>query len=332
MKLRPYQKDVLTQLNQALKVEDEVVIASAPNSGKTLMALEFMKQHANKTFLILTHGTVVLKEQWADKLKEANLPFSEELGKERITYGLPQGMYRKTGFKVDYLIIDEAHAFTFAKMVKEIKSKCRPKKTIYLTGTPSKFIAKGYETIVVPALDLIKNDFSADLYLGMLSTSAIIEKDDFNQEGDVKDSKAKLLEATVGTDLDTLLTAIHSRLCETGMFKGRPNLRKKVEWAPTLGALKKTMIACRSVIQANKVEKYFKAMQIPTLLSHSENDLDSSNIQQFKTDPEHKVLVVVDRGILGFDMHDLVNVVDLTCSKNIDRTYQLWNVPFKSRC
>jgi superfamily II DNA or RNA helicase len=324
MKLRPYQEKVLSQLNQALKTTDEVVIASAPNSGKTLIAIEFMKQESNKTFLVLTHGTIVLKEQWSEKFAEAGLKFSEQLGQERITYGLPQGVYRKAGQPVDYLIIDEAHEFTFAEMVKEIKAKFKPKKIIYLTGTPSKFIAKGYETIIVPAIDLIKEGYSSDLYVGMVSTTAAIDKDDYNADGDVKENKAATLESTVETDLDALLSAMHSRLCETGAFKGSPRLRKTVEWAPTLGRLQKTMIACRSIKQANKIQEYFDTKGIRCLVSHSLNDVQSENIQLFKTSVEYQVLIVVDRGILGFDMHDLVNVVDLTCSKNINRIYQLY--------
>jgi superfamily II DNA or RNA helicase len=325
MKLRPYQEKVIAQLNQALKTTDEVVIASAPNSGKTLMAIEFMKRESKKTFLVLTHGTIVLKEQWSDKFEEAGLTASTTLGKERITYGLPQSLHKKNQFKIDYLIIDEAHEFRFASMVQKIIKEFKPNKIINLTGTPSKFIAKGYKTIIVPAIDLIKEGFSSDLYVGMVSTSANINKDDRNAEGDIKDNKTYKLEATVDSDLDALLASIHTRLCETGAFKGSPRLRKTVEWAPTLGKLHKTMIACRSIIQANKVEKYFDNKGIMCLVSHSLNDIDSGNIQLFKTSPEYQVLIVVDRGILGLDMHDLVNVVDLTCSKdNINRIYQLY--------
>ena len=84
------------------------------------------------------------------------------------------------------------------------------------------------------------------------------------------------------------------------------------------------MIACQSVKQAKKVEKYFLKNGISVISSNYENDVGSDNIQAFIDDPALKVLVVVDRGILGFNMPDLVNVVDLTCSKNIDRTYQLF--------
>lgn len=324
MILRPYQIDILEKLSRELILNDEVVIASAPNSGKTLMAIEFIKRNPNATFLILTHGTLVLKEQWKSSLNGAGLDCSDKLGESRITYGVPHGLYKKSGYKVDYIFIDEGHEFAFARMVREIKEKFNPNKIIYLTGTPSKFIAKKYPVIIVPGIDLIKDGYSSDLYIGMVSTNAKIFDSDRNEVGDVKYSGEHKLESTVESDLSELLQAMDKRLRETGAFKSSPYLRKTVEWAPTLGKLHKTMIACQSIKQATLVNRYFETAGINSILSHSKLDLDSANIQQFKTDPNVKVLVVVDRGILGFDMADLVNVVDLTGSRNIDRIYQLY--------
>jgi superfamily II DNA or RNA helicase len=322
--LRDYQISVLSKMQSTLSTKDEVVVASAPNSGKTFIATEFMRSNPASTFLVLTHGTLVLKKQWEDALDEAGLEFSDKLGEARIAYGVPQGLYRKPGQNIDYLIVDEAHEFTFAGMIKEIKNKFKPKKIIYLTGTPSKFIAKKYEVIIVPALDLIKQGFSSDLYIGMVSTNIALKDSDRNSDGDIKGSSNGKLERTVKDDLDELLQSIHRRLQETGAFKGNPSLRKIAQWAPTLGKLHKTMIACQSIKQATLVQEYFEKNGVNSILSHSKLDLDSENIQKFKEDPDVKVLVVVDRGILGFNMENLVNVVDLTLSRNIDRIYQLY--------
>lgn len=322
--LRDYQVSVLSKIEKTLQTKNEVVVASAPNSGKTFIATEFMRINPTSTFLVLTHGTLVLKKQWQDALNEANLDFSDKLGESRISYGVPQGLYRKQGQNFDYLIIDEAHEFTFAEMIKEIKNKFKPKKIIYLTGTPSKFIAKKYEVIIVPALDLIKQGFSSDLYIGMVSTNIALRDSDRNSDGDIKESSNKKLEKTVKEDLDELLQSIHKRLKETGALKGSPAIRKTAEWVPTLGKLHKTMVACQSIKQATLVQKYFIKNGINSIMSHSELDLDSENIQDFKENPDVKVLVVVNRGILGFNMENLVNVVDLTLSRNIDRIYQLY--------
>lgn len=318
MELRDYQVSVLSKMKETLSKKNEVVVASAPNSGKTFIATEFMKLNPSSTFLVLTHGTLILKKQWEEALTEAELEFSDKLGESRITYGIPQSLHTKTGQKIDYLIIDEAHQFTFAEMITKIKNVFKPKKIIYLTGTPSKFIARNYEVIVVPALDLIKKGFSSDLYIGMVSTKIVLKDSDRNKEGDVKESSNKKLEKTVTEDLDELLKAIHKRLQETGMTQ------ESTQWSPILGKLHKTMIVCQSINQAILVKKYFDKNKVNSVLSHSKLDMDSENIEQFKKDPKIKVLVVVNRGILGFNMVDLVNVVDLTLSRNIDRIYQLY--------
>lgn len=324
-KLREYQISVLDQLNSALKTDKEVVIASAPNSGKTLMATEFMKQNPNSTFLILTHGTNVLKKQWEEKLAQSGLEGSTELGKTRITYGIPQNLHKKSGQKIDFLIVDEAHEFTEASMVTKIVKEFKPTKIIYLTGTPSKFIAKGHKLIVVPGIDLIKEGHSTDLYVGMFATKADIKDDDFNNEGLVKANKTGKLVRSARNDLDSLLTAMHKRLCETDMYKDKPNFRKLAEWLPTMGNLGKTLIACWSIKQAAEVQRYFDSKEIKALTSHYKNDKDSDNILKFKEDDETKILIVVDRAVLGFDMANLVNVVDMTCGKNVNLIYQLYS-------
>ena len=321
--LRPYQENVLNELEKAFQTVSEVVIASAPNSGKTFIATEFIKNHPTEKFLILTHGTTVLKDQWAEALADSGLDFSSSLD-SRISYGLPQTIHRKASVQIDYLVVDEAHEFFFADMVQKIKKDFKPKKIILLTGTPSKFIAKGYKTVIVPGIDLINEGYSSDLYVGMVSTKAAINSDDHNAEGDLTPEGTDKLEQTVKADLDELLESMHKVLCETAVFKDKPELRKFLKWAPTLGKLHKTMIACRSVKQANLVQKYFDQKKVKATTSHYENDVSSENINKFKTDETIKVLIVVDRGILGFDMADLVNVVDLTCSKNIERIYQLY--------
>ncbi|MEA3295892.1 MAG: hypothetical protein U9Q27_02010 [Patescibacteria group bacterium] len=58
-------------------------------------------------------------------------------------------------------------------------------------------------------------------------------------------------------------------------------------------------------------------------MSISDIDYDSSEIQRFKDEEDCLILIVVGRGILGFNYPELVNVVDMTASQNVDRIYQL---------
>lgn len=324
MILRDYQ----TKLIQELYIElasgiTEVVIASCPSSGKTFMMTEFIKQQANCTFLILTHGQNILKQMWGRALDTAGIEASTEQGRSRVTYGLPQSLHRRDLKPVDFLIIDEAHHFSQAEMVKSLKTKLKPKYIIYLTGTPSKFIAAGTKCLVIPALDLIP-EYVSDLYVGLVSTTAPILDTDRNREGDVLPSGQEKLEKSVTEDLDSLLDGIYRRLRETDFYKSNPEMRQNNTWPSTIGYLHKTMIACASVKQAALVESYFQDQQIPVLSSNSKDDVDSLNITRFMEDDGIRILVVVDRGVLGFNMEHLVNVVDLTGSRNIDSIYQLY--------
>jgi superfamily II DNA or RNA helicase len=338
MQLRPYQEKVLSQLNERFAAkEKEVVIAASPSSGKTFMMLSYIKANPNANFLILTHGTNILKDQWEEELKTHNIRASQEPGKEKVTYGIPQGLRHKDLGKIDVLIIDEAHEFNFAKtnknntdyesMVKKIKKATKPSKIIYLTGTPSKFIRVGYKPIIIPAVDLVKDGFISDLYIGMVATKADIKNDDYNIEGNLKETIDQKLVDSAEDDIDKLVEAIVERLKVLGPFKS------KSEWvgfspiklaSKAFGKLKKTMIACNSIAQAEKINSILLSKGIKSIVSHSKEDINSENISKFVKDKTITVLVVVDRGILGFNMPELVNVVDLTGSRNIDRIYQLY--------
>lgn len=321
IELRPYQQGILNEVKETFKTFNDVVIAAAPSSGKTMMTIKFIQDNPDKDFLILTHGQNVLKDMWAEELKK----FLGEF--KNVVFGLPQSLSKKDLAEVDYVVIDEAHEFTFASMAKKILDKNKKAKKIYLTGTPSKFIKEKYHTIIIPAIDLIDQGFISDLYVGLFSTQADIRSDDRNTERDLTGDGSKKLEKTVESDINSLLKEMIRRLKSTKLTKNGPYralLSKKFD---AFGVMNKTMIACASIKQANKVNEYLNKNGVKSVLSNSENDKDSEFIvgeEGFLKNPEINVLVVVDRGILGFNMPDLVNVVDMTGSHNINRIYQLY--------
>ena len=61
IQLRPYQVEALDAVTKGFKKSNNVVLASCPSSGKTVMAIDFIK-NSNKKFLVLTHGQNVLKD------------------------------------------------------------------------------------------------------------------------------------------------------------------------------------------------------------------------------------------------------------------------------
>jgi hypothetical protein len=149
---------------------------------------------------------------------------------------------------------------------------------------------------------------------------------DYNSNYELTIEAAKKeTQSNVNIAMHSILGKIQDRL--ESMHRLRPELYswidKNAGWLPALGQLKKTMIACQGVNQANKVHKYLSKKGINCAISHYKIEADSSEIKRFKDEPECLVLIVVGRGVLGFNMPELENVIDMTGSANIDRIMQL---------
>lgn len=317
IKLREYQKESIIDIEKKFKANDKVVLSICPSGGKTITALKYALDNKLKT-LVLAHGTGVLRTQWGSVLDSHNIKWSTDFT-ENFTVNLPQSLYKKNKFpKIDLLIIDEAHEFYSANMVKTIIKNLKPKKMLLLTGTPSVFIKKGYPITIIPAEKLINENYINNVYFGLASTSEDLKNTSYNKDGDVK---RNIRFKQTNNTLDSLMESIHARLNET-MYKDKPLLQMNLP--RIFKKLHKTMIACNNIRQAEEVGLYFSKKGINNVVSHNDNDINSDNIQEFLSDDLVKVLVVVNRGILGFDMPELVNIVDLTCSRNIDRIYQLY--------
>lgn len=171
------------------------------------------------------------------------------------------------------------------------------------------------------------------------------EKDtsDFNGKGDLKQT-LYIDPKQTRDSLVNLVAAMIERLSLVSAAKSSINVANAMtylppmlrSWASVFGTLEKTMIAAHSIEQAKALrdvlEEQFEGSDARVILSVSKGmsadpddiDEDGKNITAFQSDPKIKVLIVVRRGILGFDMFDLCNVVDFTCSRNINRIYQLY--------
>ncbi len=311
-KLRDYQERSLAEVKELFKTNKEVVLAMCPGGGKTATALKLAEQ-TNGKVLVLAHGTTVIKRQWKQRIKDY------EIKKKDIKITLPQSAHSRDLEEVELLIIDEAHEFYTAKMVKSIIKRVKPKRILLLTGTPSKFVLKKYPMSVVAAEELLDSGVFKDVYFSNVGSSDELIESDFNKDGDVfKSFKNKYVEK----DMDNVLKAIVSRLKES-VTKNKPYLSRTSQWVPVFGQLHKTMFACNNIDQAKLVNKYLLSKGVNSVLSNSKNDVDSAQMKEFVEDKDIKVLIVVRRGILGFDFDELVNVIDMTLSKNPDRVYQL---------
>jgi len=332
------------KVDNAFKLKDEAVLAAAPSAGKTLMSIcyidNYLKDHSNHRVLVLTHGTTTLRTQYYEEVIKCNPQFTYrnvENGKdilnskENVIITLPQtivGIKNKSNF--DLLIVDEGHQFYFAEkngidgMVKRIKKSCNIKKTLILTGSPSPFIFRGYNIIPVTIEKLLENDFITDPRIEIGTSAYNFTYKDYNQDDEIKNDVSFIIKETNIT-LDDLLEKIVSKL--KSVFKNIPSvyssLITNVGWSFPLLTLKKTMIVCRSIEQGHQVEEYFKNKNINVVLSTSDIDIDSDEIKKFQKDKNILVLIVVGRGILGFNYPELVNVIDMSCSQNLDRIFQL---------
>jgi len=331
LRVLKYQTETLAKIKTSINKQEITILAACPSSGKTIMAIycieDYLRNYPNHKVLILSHGTTILRSQFNEVLDEvyANIKpgfkynlvekFSEYNENAEINICLPQTLNGNILNKIDLLVVDEAHQFYFADMVQNIIKQTRPSKQLLLTGTPSVFIEKGFPIISVPLMVIYDEGMVSDVGIEIACSNYynfdIIK--DFNEDKELK-NEIKIKNSETKKTLDDLLEKIMVRLNES----------KINNWESALKSMKKTMFACRSQQQAIQIKLYFDNIGINSALSISDTDSNSSEIQRFKTENNCLILIVVGRGILGFNYPKLVNIVDLTLSQNIDRIYQLF--------
>jgi superfamily II DNA or RNA helicase len=314
LSVRPYQMSALNDLEAIFTNELPTVLAASPSSGKTNMSIAFIERYLDENpthkILVLTHGTTILRTQFYKECKKLNpnFSYSKILNKndvqhfnDSVAIAIPQTLKCLSG-KFDLVVVDEAHHFYQSQSVQKLIKAIDPKNQLLLTGTPSPFVLVGYPIIYVPLQVLIKNNNVSDLKIELVKGESNCEIKDFNVSNDLKDSyKFKV------TEIQKTLENLIFRIIENS----------------NQGMIGKTLIACKNTDQANIVYKYLKDKNIKTELSTSEIDKDSEAIRYFEEDSSCQILVVVYRGVLGFNMPELVNVIDFTFSQNIDRIFQL---------
>lgn len=316
--LRKIQVSALSEVKNIFKEQQIAVLAICPGGGKTIASLyEIMKYvKQKKRVLILTHGTNVLKNQWAEELKTFGIKFGTSVvSKEKIVIALPQSVKSQRSKMLDFdlLVVDEAHEFYYAAMVQKIVGSLKPTaKQLLLTGTPSPFIAKGLKPVVVSAVEAFEEKVLTDTYFGLVKGSFKIANKHYNEEKDVVSTFTETrneIFASMENTMDKLLKRVS---------------KKSVDGTIDTSKLEKTMFAARNIKQANLMREFLESKGVAVTLSTFRSDVDSVEIERFKREDNLKVLIVVRRGILGFNMPELVNLVDFTGSRNINRIYQLY--------
>lgn len=344
LEIRDYQRKILrTLLSDLLASEEPLVLAAAPGAGKTDMSIalleDFCTRFPKSRVLVLAHGTRVLRTQYYDRVVERRASFSCDLIEEgsqlasssaQVIVSLPQTIYRQSDLpQFDLLVVDEAHEYYLpekgvreAGMVPEMVRQTKPKYQLLMTGSPSKFIALKYPLRSVTLHEIVKQG-AAQFPLIELSTSPYHPRhEDYTDNGFISPTYRFLEKDTVVTlekVVETLGQRLHSPLrTKPGEWWARPADR----FLPPR-ELGKTMWVCNSQEQASQVQQLLEKRGIGTALSTSDTDADSKEIENFRREADRRVLVVVRRGILGFDMPELENIVDMSLMKDVDTLFQL---------
>jgi superfamily II DNA or RNA helicase len=335
-----YQKTFLKEEFPKIYTKRKILFAAAPGAGKTVTSIacitDFLKENPKSRVLVLTHNQNVLKEQYYNELEKHKVSFtySKDIDSNaQVVVTIPSSINNKTNLpEFKLIIIDEAHHFYQTKkekgMVEKIIIKTKALYELLLTGTPSKFNnnKNKIHTFAVTINELYDRNQVSDVIIELATSNLNLSYKDYNINQELTQKAiTKETESDVHKTLENVLDKLLIRL--RSWHKDKPELYSKLShnanWLPILGELKKTVIACKSITQANRVSEYLNNKGVNNLLSHSINDKDSLMIEKFRNNPKYLVLVVVDRGTLGFNMKELENIIDMTGSQNIDRILQL---------
>jgi superfamily II DNA or RNA helicase len=337
--LYPYQTALASQvLNEFNAGRSKVVLAAACGAGKTITSVaiceKLLKKDPTLRILVLTHGQVLLRSQFVADITEQQPDFTYTVVrscgdldvKAQVYVGLPHTIHRCKKHKFDVIIIDEAHHFYFRPdgMVQNIIKNSKPRFTLFLTGSPSKFIKQQYTLYAISLLELYELGRVCSPVVELAQSTYDYTLADYNSQRELK-SRVQFSSKKTKETLDSLLAQV-VRLLKS-VARATPEARKvrlPNQWKNALRFLDKTMFVCRSQQQADLVRKYFEAAGVDVALSTSDCDKKSEEIERFKKAQKCMVLVVVNRGTLGFNMPELVNIVDMSGSLNIDVLFQMF--------
>lgn len=335
--LRVYQKECSDYIMKS----NRCVLALCPGGGKTEISIDviirYLKSSPDAKVLVLTHSTNVLLNNYMDRLNSSNVPFtySDKFDKNSSVHVcIPANEHKiKNGY--DFIIVDEAHENYLADRVQKIIKKTKPTKQLLLTGTPSKFIYEGDYDIFAIGLDELDEKYFAKLNIELASSNYNWKESDYNQDQEVKNTFEYTLEDTEKT-VETIVISLIDRL-ESGLsaeefndpslltkFKVFFKTKKKeiLTWNNTFKKVGKTLIVCNNIKQADLVHSILTRNEVNVEASHSKCDINGTNIVNFKNN-KHDVLVVVDRCRIGYDDAEVINLIDMSGTHNIDLIYQM---------
>lgn len=270
------------------------VLAACPSAGKSTIIIyalnEFFKKHPNKRVVISTHNQNILKTQMLETFSEPHVKpeftFGEFGSGAMVEVGIPSNASKITS--MDMLVVDEAHQYFWEKLMDKIVAKHQPEYTILLTGSPSYFVKYN------KAAGTRHKNFG----IHFISAEELMGKEIFS-----------------GLDID---------IVKSDMLSLEWTIEDTFAHAEREGCdLRKVMWACKDIEQAKAVKYYLTTKYgLKVYLSTSDNDADSLEIKKFKA-ASTGVLLVVNKGILGFSDGTITTLIDYKMSKDLETRYQL---------
>ena len=271
-------------------------LLATPSSGKTTIAQRcirsYLELYPSSRVAVLTEGLSSLSEQFIDELNNSHIDINFTYGTfgsdTQVQIGLPQSIQKLNWDEIDLLIVDEAHNFYTAPTVQNIIKKYKVKHQILMTGSPSEF-------------NLHNQTTSGKKYGTHYISAECLKRNN----------------VFAGVDMD--VTNVTD--------KKNPHKTIKEVLKDAKGEnydLSKMMIACPSVAYAKSIHDYLKSIGRKVSISTAETDKDNAAIAAFKTD-ETDTLVVVNKGILGFNDKGITFLADLKSSENLDASNQLFS-------
>jgi superfamily II DNA or RNA helicase len=342
-----YQRDFLH--NRLLQNSSKpFVLAAGTSAGKTLTTIIELEMfysdssNKNKKTLIVPASKTVLRDNFKTELDKFGPKFSycvcsnkKQLisalnSKCNVIIALPQTLNNNYQLlpKLHNFILDEAHQWYFKPTLQKVIKHTKPSKQLLLTGTPSRFIAKGdeFEFKFVPIMELYDEGLVSNVKLEVVSSSYDFKQSQYNSNyGNLKSS----VRMTRKESEEALMMVCREMIKKLkNPIKGLPTTNRLTKQAFSIfGELDKTIIFCHSLKQADAffdVLNDFKGLKDKVLISHSENDSDSEYFEEFRNNSNIKVLVAVDRGRLGYNLPELYNVVDFTLTQSLDMLLQMY--------
>ncbi len=304
-----FQNSIITRTVKKLKVTGKALIAAAPASGKTFMSIKVMmrlfKSKHIDCALILTHGQGVLRTQYGESLKELKIkdyivlkPRTHIESSSKIVVALPHSYRKLQHIKFDLIIIDEAHHFFRAQMVQDIIKNNPDALLLCLTGSPGEFTREGdWDGEYISTQELLQSNVIINAKFLFSPQPLNIKWSCFNNQNELKESikfTQKSVECALLNSLD-------------------------------LTVIGKKMIVCKDIYHTKQIAMVLKKHKKKFCISHSENDIKSIQIQKFIDEDSIKILVVVRRAVLGFDMKKLNSIIDFSGSLNPEFMFQLFN-------